>query len=962
MNEMKDLLALFQNHGKKLDLPVNGRISLNLQQNKTIWLMEQGTCHFFWAIKKEEKLSAWSYLASFIPPALLFGFEAVSGSTQHELFIVCNEKSLFWELDLSLFSSLLEKERKENFVFLLRQWISALSFRLSLAKETLSLDQKSLFLAEGEAVSAKKHSFCWIEVVKGALEFFGKKDLRLTPQDGPFPLNDLLWFTSEGRTEIIPIEETSLIEKGLWVKGLLHFHLFFFEQLISVEKKENHDAFLQWKEKGSREERSLEDAISEMIELLNPPPPFSPITSADLLFKACQSLGKEFHLSFQLPPKGIKSTSIGQQIDEIAMASGIRYRQITLLSKWWESATSHLIGFYGPEQKPVALVFRGSGHYAMIDPSAAKEKRVDAQVAEQLHKVAYTFYHALPEEVTSGRGIIHYYVNLYKKEFYPLIFYSVLSSVLAILPSFATGYLFYSAIPQSELSLLMQVIIGLFLAAFSTCIFFLFRSLLLTRIEGLMSHGIQAAFWDRLLRLPVSFFRKYSSGNLILRVMSIKEIQFLLMGQTPRVVLSGFFSLFYIFAMAFFSFKLTLIAMGLSGLGFLTTYFFSRVKKRIEMKKYQLKLQLNSLVIQIASGVAKLRISGAELPAFSHWATLFARYKKLYFQSQKLNDAIAAMNAILPNLSLFAFFLLLTQMPMSASAFFGFYAAFAPFIFALCDISNTWMNLIPIFPIWGNTKVLVEEKPETLTGKDKPGVLKGTISVDEVSFSYQSEKTPILQDVSFYADPGEFIAIVGPSGSGKSTLIQLLLGFEKPFSGAIYYDGKDLQSLDIHAVREQLGVVLQEGGLLAGSIYENLSCGKDYTEEEIQRALELSCFQKDLSTFSMGLYTFVPPGGETFSGGQRQRLLIARALLRKPRILLFDEATSGMESTTQEEIMNNLKELKITRIAIAHRLTTVRKADRIYVLNKGKIIQSGSFEELAKSPGLFATFLAHQKL
>lgn len=879
MIESKELLAIFQNQGKRISLPVNGQLSLNQEQNAVVWFMEKGAALLFGSPKQN---GLRNFVASFTSPTLLFSFEI-----SHTFFVSCTEESLFWELDLSL---LLKKEGRvgEAFLFFLREWITALD--------------------------------------KGAI-----------------PLGEPISFSHS-------------------LADLQKFHSFFLQRFIAQKKEEERSELFQWKERERREERFFEEAVSEMIELLNPPPPFPPVASTDHLFKACQALGKAFNLSFQLPLKGIEATCVERQIDEIAAASGIRYRQIALTPKWWDFATSHLIGFYGAEKKPVALIYRGPGHYEMIDPSIPGEKRLDKAVGEPLHKVAYTFYHSLPEELKSGQGIIRFFLKLYKREFSPLLFYSILSSLLAIFPSFATGYLFHSVIPQSELSLLVQVILGLFLAALSFSLFFFSRSLLLTRIEGIMSHHIQAAFWDRLLRLPISFFRKYSSGNLILRVMSIKEIQFFLMGQTPRILLSGLFSLFYLPAMVFFAPKLTLIAICLLGLGSLVTFFCSRVKKRIETKKYQFKMQLNSLVVQIASGIGKLRISGAEVSTFSHWATLFAKYKKLDFQSRSLDNTVAVINTVFPNLCLFFFFFFLTDFPMSASAFFGFYAAFVPFGFAISDIGNTWISLIPIFPIWENAKILVEEKPEGLTSRNTPGILKGAVSVDEVSFSYQPEGTPVLQAVSFYANPGEFVAIVGPSGSGKSTLVQVLLGFEKPHSGAVYYDGNDLQALDIHAVREQCGVVLQEGGLLMGNIYENLTCGGSYTEEEIKRAISLSGFQKDLDSFPMGLHTFVPVAGETFSAGQRQRLLIARALLSEPKILIFDEATSGMESTAQELIIDHLSELKITRITIAHRLSTVRRADRIYVMEKGRIVQSGSFEELAKSPGLFSSFLSSQKI
>ncbi len=206
------------------------------------------------------------------------------------------------------------------------------------------------------------------------------------------------------------------------------------------------------------------------------------------------------------------------------------------------------------------------------------------------------------------------------------------------------------------------------------------------------------------------------------------------------------------------------------------------------------------------------------------------------------------------------------------------------------------------------------------------------------------------------------IGIVGPSGSGKSTLIRMILGFETPRSGAVYFNGKDLSHLNLSEVRKQMGVVLQEGGIIAGTLYQNIVAGGQYTEEEIDRAITLASFKKDLQNFPMGLHTVVPMNGETLSGGQKQRLLITRALLPNPKILLLDEATSALDNNSQEEITQNIDQLNISRIVIAHRLSTIKNADRIYVLEKGKVTQTGSFKSLSNELGLFAEMLKRQKL
>ncbi|MCB1081913.1 MAG: ATP-binding cassette domain-containing protein, partial [Chlamydiia bacterium] len=299
---------------------------------------------------------------------------------------------------------------------------------------------------------------------------------------------------------------------------------------------------------------------------------------------------------------------------------------------------------------------------------------------------------------------------------------------------------------------------------------------------------------------------------------------------------------------------------------------------------------------------------------------------------------------------------------LSIGDFLAFNSAFMTLSMAVFALSNIVMQAAPIIPLWRRTNVIVEEPQEILQKKTSPGKLTGDIRIDHISFNYEDDENLILDDVSIRVNPCEMIGIVGPSGSGKSTLIRMLLGFEKPLSGAVYFNGKDLSHLNINEVRKQMGVVLQGGGIVAGTLYQNIVAGGRYTEEEIDRAITLASFKRDLENFPMGLHTVLPQNGETLSGGQKQRLLIARALLPNPKILIFDEATSALDNRSQEEITQNIDALDITRVVIAHRLSTIRNADRIYVLEKGKITQMGSFEELAKEPGLFAEMLHRQRL
>jgi NHLM bacteriocin system ABC transporter ATP-binding protein len=374
--------------------------------------------------------------------------------------------------------------------------------------------------------------------------------------------------------------------------------------------------------------------------------------------------------------------------------------------------------------------------------------------------------------------------------------------------------------------------------------------------------------------------------------------------------------------------------------------------------------------VQLINGISKLRVAGAEERAFATWSKNYSRQVKLNLSTQFIEDLVILFNTIMPTLTsgiLFWFTMALLaeaqksgNPALSIGTFLAFNSAFGTLIEGATDLSNTLTNSLQIVPQWQRAQPILETVPEVDLTKADPGQLEGRITVDRVTFRYRDDGLLTLDDVSIHAEPGEYIALVGGSGSGKSTLLRLLLGFETPESGTIYYDGQDLLGLDVEAVRRQLGVVLQNGRIMSGSIFENIASGAQITLDEAWEAARASGFADDIAAMPMAMHTVISEGGGNLSGGQRQRLLIARALVLKPKILLFDEATSALDNRTQAIVSESLDKLQVTRIAIAHRLSTIRNAHRIYVLQAGRILQQGSFEELASQEGLFAQLMQRQ--
>jgi len=368
-----------------------------------------------------------------------------------------------------------------------------------------------------------------------------------------------------------------------------------------------------------------------------------------------------------------------------------------------------------------------------------------------------------------------------------------------------------------------------------------------------------------------------------------------------------------------------------------------------------------------SDNIAKLHVSGAEPRAFAVWAREFATQKELSIRAQNVTNYLTVFNSAFPVISLVAIFSYATHLMghplldvLTTGTFLAFLAAFVQFQSAALQFNSTVESVLGIVPIYERVAPIFEAVPEVDEARKHPGELSGALEISHLSFRYHQDAPLVLRDLSLVVKPGEFVAIVGPSGSGKSTLLRLLLGFEKSDSGAIYYDGGDLAGLDIQAVRQQIGVVIQNARLGAGSIFENIVGSAPLTLDDAWQAAQWAGLDEDIHKMPMGMHTFISEGGRNLSGVQRQRLHIARALVKKPRLFFFDEATSALDNQTQLVVSRSLDALRATRVVIAHRLSTIVNAERILVIHKGTVVQSGCYEELINREGLFRELAKRQ--
>lgn len=719
--------------------------------------------------------------------------------------------------------------------------------------------------------------------------------------------------------------------------------------------------------KRARSSRAMSDALGALVTLFHQQAPgMAPLEGRNLILAECKLIGQRLGIEFK-PAAAPLDTRFSDPIKAIAQASGVRSRKVTLKGDWWRQDNGPLLAFDDASCIPHALLPTRDGRYTWIDPASGAEQPVTAAFAQSLKPFAFVFYPGLPPQALALRDIVRFLLRSVRPDIAVVAGIALASALLGMAMPLASGYLFDSVFPAADGPAMVQVVLMLFVASLATLLLEATRALTMLRIEGKASSDLQAAVWDRVLSLPVPFFRDYSAGDLSTRINGINEIRQALSGTVIATAINSAFAALNIFLLFYYSGKLALVALGLLLVAVGVNLLIGYASAGVSRQAADAHGKVAGLVFEYLGGVAKLRITGAEARAFANWAASFGRQKWLALRAGSLANCSAVFNAAFPLLSnalLFACIGLADAKPdmarLSTGDFIAFSVAWTIFLNAALALVKTGIDLLPLAATYERTKPILEALPEVDASKPYPGALSGAIELSKVRFAYAADAPPVIDDVSLSIAAGQFVALVGSSGSGKSTLLRLMLGFEQPSNGGLYVDGQNLNEVDIGAVRRQMGVVLQGGRLMSGDIFTNIIGASNLTLDDAWAAARACGLDRDIEAMPMGMHTLVSEGGATLSGGQRQRLLIARAIVTQPKIVFFDEATSALDNQSQAIVSASLEQLKATRVVIAHRLSTIMNADRIYVLDKGKLVQSGTYEELMAQHGLFAELAKRQ--
>ena len=809
----------------------------------------------------------------------------------------------------------------------------------------------------------------WLRPVQGGARFLNHDGPCTITGDILFPVGKDAWLTAENTCELETRTSASVDMSEAYWRGLDAFHDTV-EAVIDIQRQRDRELTRKRLIAKSEADRStLDAAFTDLESILSRKRGRRAAAGAETaLLAACRIVGDRLGIEIIEPGHAGRRGERGNPLEEIARSSRFAFRRVEMRGRWYHEDGGPLLGFVKGEDRPVALLPSSTTSYELHDVTTGAVEPLTAAVAARLDTSAFMFYRCLPDRPVGGLDLFRFATRGARRDLLLVALIGAVGGLLTLATPVAIGHIFDVVIPGVERGQLAQLAVGLVIVAFTIGALQITRNIALIRVKHRAGDALQAAVWERLVNLPARFFTDYSAGDLGVRAMGVAGIMGALSTSAISTIVSSIFSVFALGLLFYYSPLIALVALGLVLIvvGVVVVSGVMRVRYQRQIEEGHGKLA--SLLLQFVTGIAKLRVAAAEDRAFTQWAAKFAHQTRLEMSSRIIANNLNVFLAAIPVVSSMVIYLLVARgagadggAVLSTGAFLAFVAAYGTLLAGMMQLGSTVVGLLNVVPLYGRLKPILEATPELDATKADPGLLRGRIEVSNLSFRYDPDGPLVLQDVSFDAHPGEFVAIVGPSGSGKSTLLRLLLGFEKPESGTIAYDGFDGAGLDPWRLRRQLGVVLQNGDLLPGDIFTNIvGSAVDLTLNDAWEAARLAGLHKDIEQMPMGMHTIITEGAGTLSGGQRQRLMIARALVTRPRIVFFDEATSALDNPTQAVVTESLDRMRATRVVIAHRLSTIVDADRIFVLDRGRILQSGAYQDLVNRPGLFHELVKRQ--
>ncbi len=677
---------------------------------------------------------------------------------------------------------------------------------------------------------------------------------------------------------------------------------------------------------------------------------------------AIDEILRYYHVKSREVPDGI--SDVNEQLEYLMRPFGIMRRTVKLEDGWYRDAIGAMLGVLRESGRVVALIPTGLSGYSYFDYDTGKRKKINHKNQHLFEAEAIAFYKPFPLKKISLPSLAAYIVRTLSASDFVMIALATLAlSLIGMISPMISKLLFDRVLPSGSSRLLIAITFFSVCVSVSTLLISAVKNMITARIETKLNISVDAATMMRIMSLPADFFKQYSAGELANHAAQVGVLCKMLASTVLSTGLTSIFSLIYISQIFVYAPELVVPALMI----ILVTVVFSVVTSLVQMKLSIRQMEISGkeggMTYALITGIQKIKLAGAEKRAFARWGNLYAENAKLTYGPPtfiKLNSVISLAISLVGTIVMYS---MAVKSGISVADYYAFNTAYGMVSGAFMALAGIALTVSQIKPILNMVKPFFDAVPEVSDGKQVITRLSGGIELNNVSFRYSENMPLVVDDMSLKIRPGQYVAIVGKTGCGKSTLMRLLLGFEHPQKGAIYYDGRDLERIDLRSLRRRIGVVMQNGKLFQGDIYSNIVISAPWlSQDEAWEAAELAGIADDIRKMPMGMNTIISEGSGGISGGQRQRLMIARAIAPKPKILMFDEATSALDNITQKKISESLGSLKCTRIVIAHRLSTIKQCDRIIVLDRGKIIEDGKYDELIEKNGFFAELVARQRL
>ena len=779
------------------------------------------------------------------------------------------------------------------------------------------------------------------------------------------PLTRTSWLTLFDELTVMGKSTETLAQEGMLLPALAAFHTV----ALNLERLNRRlavvdDANLEVERTNSR--RTAEKTARQRLFNIYDLPLAQDARSEDTaLTEALQIIGRHEGIDFRIPARGAPSDS-PVQLTDVLDASGVRARRVRLetRSHWWRSDSNALLALRAGDGQPVALLPGRFGGYRELDPVSQRRVRLTAKRAAALQPYAWMFYRPLPAASVKLADLLNIALRGSGAELLWLMLTGLAGGLIKLLPALLLGFVANHIATGGDSDALYVVVVTLALFGLLGALLHLLQGSALIRLEGRSTSRMEAAFWDRLMRLPSGVLRRHPTGDLAMSSMTFQNLRDGSQGVVADSLLSIFFLLPVFAVIFFYDAALGILALIFSLIALLITIAIGLRQMAPYGRMIRAARRVTGRLFQIVQGIAKLRVESAEGSAFAIWAKDYREQKRAEIELGAMEGHSQAWAAALPFVAAGA--LLFTVVAVSGrnvpvGDFLVVYTVFIVFQSAVARLGESFGALAAMLPAFDQMRPLLATIPETAVEGETVERLGGDILFDRISFRYDPDGPLILDDVTIRARPGEFIAIAGESGAGKSTLFRLALGVDRPTAGAVYYDGRDLAHLNLKQVRRKIGVAPQAVRLHPQDIWDNIVAHHEApTGAEVWQSARAAEIEKEIKAMPMGMMTMVGTSGASLSGGESQRVTIARSLLGSQRILLLDEVTNWLDNESQARVMQNLTLLTSTRIVIAHRLSTLEQADRIYVLEAGKIVQTGSLDELMEEEGVFRELVRRQ--